>query len=373
MKFDAVQGSRILSLDQFRGYTVAGMFFVNFLGGYAAIPAIFNHHATYFSLADTIMPQFFFAVGFAYRLTFLRALERDGRWAACRHAVNRNLGLVLLGFVFYNLDGGVKHWSELQALGLWGFLSTAFRSSPFEALTHIGLTGLWILPVIAAGVRARVVFMAASAGLYLLLSYLFYFEWGAKNVIIDGGQLGFMTWAIPTLAGSFAYDIMTAKEPLKALAPLLLCAVVVMAMGYAISCLNAVHHTIAGDASANGVWKWLVEPPFVPPIRPPDLWTMNQMAGSVSYMVFGTGFSLLVYALFVALSDVGPVRIGLFRTFGSNALAAYILHTMVAEAVAPWVPNDSPLAYALFGFAVFFGIIYLFVRHLEKHAIYIRL
>ena len=70
--------SRIVSLDQFRGYTVLGMFFVNFVGHFHAIPAIFKHHNTYCSYADTIMPQFFFAVGFAYRLTLRRRLPAAG-------------------------------------------------------------------------------------------------------------------------------------------------------------------------------------------------------------------------------------------------------------------------------------------------------
>ena len=72
--------------------TVAGMLLVNFLGGYAVVPAILKHHNTYCSYADTIMPQFFFAVGFAYRLTFLRRRESSGAWAAisftnCRTAI----------------------------------------------------------------------------------------------------------------------------------------------------------------------------------------------------------------------------------------------------------------------------------------------
>ena len=73
---------RLASLDQFRGYTVLGMFFVNFVGSFAAIPAIFKHHNTYCSYADTIMPHFFFAVGFAYRMTLLRRLVADGAWSA---------------------------------------------------------------------------------------------------------------------------------------------------------------------------------------------------------------------------------------------------------------------------------------------------
>src|SRR5512138_3555414 len=122
----ASTGGRIASLDQFRGYTVAGMFLVNFLGGYACMPAVFSHHNTYCSYADTIMPQFFFAVGFAYRLTFLKRLKTVGSGPAIRAAIKRNIGLILLGFVIYHLDGEVKSWADLGRLGVKGFLAQAF-------------------------------------------------------------------------------------------------------------------------------------------------------------------------------------------------------------------------------------------------------
>ena len=73
---------RIISLDQFRGYTVAAMFFVNFIGGFkVAAPDFLLHHNTYCSYADTIMPHFLFAVGFALRLVMIREVERRGRAA----------------------------------------------------------------------------------------------------------------------------------------------------------------------------------------------------------------------------------------------------------------------------------------------------
>src|SRR6202795_3844037 len=113
MSMDQGMRRRIVSLDQFRGYTVVGMLFVNFLGGYLVVPAIFKHHNTYCSYADTIMPQFFFAVGFAYRLTFVRRLGASGFWTAARAVLTRNAGLILLGFVIYHLDGEVKTWAQL--------------------------------------------------------------------------------------------------------------------------------------------------------------------------------------------------------------------------------------------------------------------
>jgi predicted acyltransferase len=37
---------RIASLDQFRGYTVAGMFLVNFLSPFVAAPFVLKHHSS---------------------------------------------------------------------------------------------------------------------------------------------------------------------------------------------------------------------------------------------------------------------------------------------------------------------------------------
>src|SRR5579883_576724 len=72
--------ARIVSMDQFRGYTVAGMFLVNFVGGLGCFPEVLKHHNDhpYFSYADTIMPSFMFAAGFSLRLTTLRRLGKQG-------------------------------------------------------------------------------------------------------------------------------------------------------------------------------------------------------------------------------------------------------------------------------------------------------
>src|SRR4029077_3217551 len=91
--------SRIDSLDQFRGYTVAGMILVNFLGSFQCVPAVFKHHNTYFSYADSIMPSFHFAVGFALRLVLLKRIAAVGAGRAYRSIVRRCFGLILLSTI----------------------------------------------------------------------------------------------------------------------------------------------------------------------------------------------------------------------------------------------------------------------------------
>ena len=78
-------------------------------------------------------------------------------------------------------------------------------------------------------------------------------------------------------------------------------------------------------------------------------------------------------ALFVLACDIGSFRLGVFRTFGSNALAAYIIHDLVNAAVKPFVPRDAPLWYVFVGCAVSLTICYVFVRHLEKNKIFLKL
>jgi predicted acyltransferase len=357
---DAHASRRIVSLDQFRGYTVAGMLLVNFLGGYHAVHAILKHHNTYCSYADTIMPQFFFAVGFAYRLTFLRRLQTDGYWTASAAALRRNVGLILVGFVVYHLDGKVSHWDELKSLTAADLVARLFRREIFQALVHIAFTSIWVLPVIASGVAVRVLYLLASAGLHLWLSSRFYLDWAWKTPVIDGGPLGFLSWTIPLLVGSLAYDAVAAStDHRRVAAKLTAWSIVLMLAGYALSC-------------AGGGWA---PPPFVPQSSslPVDLWTMSQRTGSVSYLTFSAGFSLAVYALFVLACDLGHFQSRLFRTFGVNALAAYIIHPLVAGAVKPYAPNDSPLWYVALAFVFYFGICYVFNRYLEEHRIFLKL
>lgn len=378
--------ARLNSLDQFRGYTVFGMFLVNFVGGFAAIKEtlpVLKHHHTYCSYADTIMPQFFLAVGFGYRLTFLRRARTDGLSVAYRKAVARALGLLVLAFVIHRLDGRYETWAALREKGVWGVLAAGFQREFFQTLAHIAVTSLWIMPAIAARPAARVAYAVGSAALFYGLSEWWYYDWVMKRPGIDGGPLGFLTWTIPMVAGTLAYDAMapylarrsdpsTAGHAKPPLARLFAAGALLMLLAYGLSCLNRVTPPNAPDDGV-GVAAYLVEPPFVAPTLPVNIWTMSQRAGSVTYLTFGAGFALAVYALFVAACDVGSFHLGLWRTFGVNALAGYVLHDLVNEALHPLVPRDSPLWYVTAATAVSIGISYLMLRYLEKHRIFLKL
>jgi len=335
------------------------MFLVDFIGGYAAVHPVFGHHNTYCSYADTIMPGFFFAVGFSFRLTYLQRLRDAGEQAALGHAIWRNLKLLLIGFLVYNV-GNLPHLREVWGTGESGaYLVQILTVDTFQALVHIAVTSLWLLPVIGLAPRWRWAALAASVPLHYASLHFFYYDW-AHGHVIDGGPLGFLGWAIPTLAGSLACDaVRDNRAPLAQWKRMGGWAAGLMLAGYALSCLNVWIGAGAGQG------RWLVEPPFVQPALPVDIWTMMQQTASPSYMLFSAGFSIFVYLLFVLVSDAWQVQVGIFRTLGKNALFAYILHGVVGDFMESSISNESTLSTILLTFAAFFFINWAVLRVME--------
>ncbi|MGD9853609.1 MAG: hypothetical protein AB7U20_01530 [Planctomycetaceae bacterium] len=417
---------RILSLDQFRGYTVVGMFLVNYMGSFKeATPRILLHTHDYCSYADTIMPQFLFAVGFSFRLTFGRRAQRDGLGAAFWHMVRRILGLMLIAIVVYGSSQPSATWEALTQMGWWDALKNVFGTNMkrewYQTLMHIAFTSLWLLPVIRSSGMVRFAWMLMSAAAHIWLSWWFNFEWvntGPNG--IDGGPLGFLTWCVPAMFGTFACDAIAGAMGRPRLGRLVVWGALLMGLAWVMSCGTRMYDVPASDvASLEGkklapdpifpAWdkvkahfeqpleKLIAEPPFVPPPPAPDqyeklskssesdgtpppemyrkwnYWMMSQRGGTLSYPMFSAGVSLWVYVLFYLACDVLKFRSTFFNAFGVNALAAYILHGMVGGAVKPLVPEGAPWWLAWFSLAVFFVINYVIIRHLEKQKIFLKL
>lgn len=404
---------RIASLDQFRGYTVLGMFLVNFVGSFSAAHWVLKHHNTFCSYADTIMPQFFFAVGLAFRLTMLRRVAQAGVRAAYWRALRRIAALLLVGLVIYTADRPAARWADLVELGFWNALRVPLKRDFFQTLTHIAVTSLWVLPVIRASAGVRIGFMLCSAAIHVAVSHWFYFAWvnnGSPNGI-DGGPLGFLTWTIPVIVGSLCADPFVREQRRLHLGRTAGGAVVLMALGYLLSCGTRFYDVAppqgdpvvakiaaqpvvppsaavqqAGAAVRSGDWpRLLCEPPFCPPPHPAqdiaashryrqwNYWMMSQRAGTISYLFFSAGLSVAVLWLAHVLCDRLGWTLGVLRTLGVNALAGYLLHSLVADAVQRFMPQDAPAWYLWSGCGLYLLVTYLMLRGLERAGIFLRL
>src|SRR5271155_388111 len=127
---------RVVSMDQFRGYTVAGMFVVNFLSSFAVIHPLLKHNNTWFSYADSIMPSFLFAVGFSFRLTYLKRVQQVGYWSTVRTYVKRSLALVVLSLVMYGFGSEFRRWDQFSQMPpeFEPFRPKASRTHSFDEL-----------------------------------------------------------------------------------------------------------------------------------------------------------------------------------------------------------------------------------------------
>jgi len=425
-------GQRIVSLDQFRGYTLVGMFIVNFIGGFTVSSFLLKHHNTFCSYADTIMPHFLFAVGFAYRLSFGRRALTQSAGAAYLRVVRRLIGLALVGLFVFQFDGRLlpTYWFDLYSRGAHHEIWRPFDKDWTQTLFHILLTTLWVTPVIRASARWRIGYLLASAVLHIVLNHTFYFHWVYAPPITahTGGPLGFLTWCVPTFVGTLACDGIAGALGRPRLGRMFGWAILLMGLGYLMSCgtrwydvpaaklaalspvaaatetAKVADHPVVPDAEAFSAW-WsklkrgerssvLAEPPFVMPPEPRyrdlNYWMMSVKTATLSFMTFNAGFSLFVYLLFYLACDMGGLQLGVLRTLGRNALAGYLIQwptdeiftDLVERTSTAWGPQfgfspeaigrSAPVIFVAIAFVLFFAVNWLVLWIMEKKHIFLK-
>jgi len=152
---------RVVSIDIFRGLTMAVMIFVNQLSGVQGLPWWTYHaHAQedLMTYVDMVFPFFLFIVGMSMPLSVAQRLRRNPSLPALwGHVLLRVLGLLVLGLILANAeacDPAQMHingalWALLALLSVGLCLNVYPKSDAFPAyprlLRTVGLVGVMLL------------------------------------------------------------------------------------------------------------------------------------------------------------------------------------------------------------------------------------
>ncbi|MGA9768094.1 MAG: heparan-alpha-glucosaminide N-acetyltransferase domain-containing protein [Blastocatellia bacterium] len=310
---------RLVSLDLFRGITVAAMILVNNPGSWSTVYAPLEHAEwNGWTPTDLIFPFFLFIVGAAVTLSIGGRLERgDSKRAIISGVLLRSakimaIGLFLASFPFFHLSRiripGVL--ARIAVCFLFGAVIFLFTSARTQAVTATLLLAVyWILmkavPVPADYVaevieRGGNTEKEANLAAYIDNTLLHGHLWSQSKTWDPEGLLSTIPAIATVLLGILAGHWMKSNAAAKTKIYGLLTA--------GLSCV------ISGQVM--NIWF---------PINK-NLWTS-------SYVVFTAGCAMLFLALCYWLADYkGYRRIALpFVVFGVNAIAVFVLSGLVAR------------------------------------------
>lgn len=286
---------RLVSLDAFRGFVIAGMLLVNNVVWNAATPRQFMHApwGEGITFTDMVFPWFLLAMGVA--IPFSTAGREQGlrRWAPMGRVVRRAVVLVALGVL---VDSSVARrfvlgMGVLQLLGL-AYLAGAFAAQlPIGA--RLGLAGAllashWALLrfVPIPGVGAGIIAEDQSIIRYLNQTYLARYHLAGIISVVPTTALVLIGTALGQMMRTTTFS-RAAKLATLAGAALLLSA---------------------------GGWLWQRDLPMNKP-----LWT-------APYILFAAGLGAGILAACYLLFDIAPLRPLAFplAVFGANAIVVYV-------------------------------------------------
>jgi predicted acyltransferase len=356
---------RLVSLDAFRGLTIAAMMLVNNLGSYTqAYPPLLHAEWHGWTPTDLIFPFFLWIVGVAMTFSFARRVEEGGdRGVLIRHTVRRSalifgLGLLLAGFPYYNLatiriPGVLQRIALCYLMGSLIFLYTTWRG---QAAVIVGLcTAYWMLmtlypvPGFGPGVLEPIGNFSQYIDWMLLPGHLY----RATKVWDPEGVVSTLPAIATLLFGVLVGHLLRSRRELAEKAAWLLATGVLL--------------TVAGYLLG------LIMP-------------VNKKIWTVSFAVFTAGLAQLGLGAFYWLVDgVGWKRWATpLVHYGSNAIVVYVLSGLVARlwGLTGWrqpvyerlfVPLGSPeFASLCFGLAHAMGL-YLVAWFLYRRGWIIRL
>ena len=318
-KAGALEGNatagRMLSLDAFRGITIAGMILVNNPGTWDTIYSPLKHAEWHgWTPTDLVFPFFLFIVGVAITLALGRRAESAGPKRDLYVKIIRRaliifaLGLVLAGFPFFEfstmrIPGVLQRIAVCYLFASIIFLKTGWRT---QALITIALLLVY----------------------WLLMTLVPVPGFGAGNLGKEGNFAAYLDRAILTERHIWRQAKVYDPEGILSTVPAIATTLTGVLTGHWLRSRRSHAEKFkgmilagAGLAAVGLAWGLLF------PINKP-LWTS-------SYVVFTTGAALLLLAVCLWLIDIkGYRRWALpFVIFGMNALAVFFLTGIAARAM----------------------------------------
>jgi len=303
---------RLVSLDVFRGLTVALMILVNNPGSWAHIHPPLRHAAWHgLTPTDLVFPFFLFIVGVAVSLSFARRLEAGAERAdllqkiTLRTVIIFACGIFLNGFPWTGLPGSL---ADLRIMGVLQRIALCYLAA--------GLT-----VVLVKGTLGRLAVMVGFAiGYELLMRLRLVSGWGAGSFVLEDNLVRWVDLQVLTAphmsrVGDTAFE----SEGLLSTLP----AILTTMLGF----FTGEYLRMAGDLApklkrlaAAGCGLVAVGVAWAPiePINK-QLWTM-------SYVLVTGGLALAVLAFSSWVYDLRGWRRGTRPAviFGSNPLVVFL-------------------------------------------------
>ena len=306
------QTGRLLSLDVFRGITIAGMTLVNNPGTWGAVyPPLQHAEWNGWTPTDLVFPFFLFIVGVSITLSLTRQIEKGSKQRDLilkivrRSLVIFGLGLVIYGFPYYNLStqripGVLQRIAVCFLIASIIFLKTGWKGQAAIATALLLLYWLIMMavpaPGYAAGDLSKEGNLAAYVDRLLMPGHLW------TPIYDPEGLLSTMPAIATALFGVLAGRwIMSRREPMEKAAGLF----------------------VAGAFAIFIGWAWGA------------LFPINKALWTSSYTVFTAGMALQFLALCYWLVDIkGYKRWAMpFVAFGVNAIIVYVLSSLMEVAL----------------------------------------
>jgi predicted acyltransferase len=324
-----VPGNRLLSLDVFRGATLASMVLVNDPGSWDHIYAPLEHAAWHgWTFTDTVFPFFVWIAGVSLTLSTARRIERgDDRGRLFWHVLRRALiifavGLFINGFPYF-------HFSRIRYLGVLQRIAICYL-----------IAGSLSLVLKARGIVVAIVTLLASYWLLMMLVPVP--GCGAGSLVKDCNLAKYVDSIV--LAGHMWSGTKTwDPEGLVSTIP----AIASMLFGVLIGHLLRMNRTPAEKTA----WLFVTGTLLLFAGQVMNVWLpINKNLWTSSYSVFMAGLASVVFALCYWLVDVLKVQhwSRFFTIYGMNSLAVFIFTGLIGRLLGIIRINGEPLDTRIF-------------------------